>query len=268
MNNRKISVIFSCILLVFGVFLTSCSTKMGSDKNLDNNEISKKNNETEQNQNTELGKYNVQGRIVKIDENGLHVQVDDKVKRYNVSKEKMQKYYIGENVGLSLLENNDYDVAIDETYDYSKRYTPEGELINRVTGTIGDITDDSITTVTEMGNLKFPKSKEFDLKRGSQVMFDYVKMHDGNQVVSYYDESSKIKLKIKEISKDETGMMKLLAVSDDNKDYYVNLDSDTVVNFSHSSLSKNEEIVVYPDNISTDTPPIIKAKMLVRSNDK
>ncbi|MDF2678096.1 MAG: hypothetical protein K0Q97_2434 [Bacillota bacterium] len=257
--NKKL-IIF--LVVVFALNLTACAN---DNENNSNNQT----NESDSAQNKNAGnEYTAQGRIVKIDEEGIHIQNKDKVDIYKVSKETSGKYYAGEFVGINALSTGDYEVISDENYDYNKRYTSEGNEIKRVTGTIGDINDDRITTVTEMGDLEFINTGDFDLKPESQVMFDYVEMSGGNQVVSFYDEASKITVNVKEISRGTAGTMKIYATAADNKEYDINVGPDAGTNFAHSSLKVDDEITVYPETITGNIPAQVEAKLVVRNEDK
>lgn len=265
MKNRKRLMMFLCVILMLSVILSSCNNN--KDKNL-NNGKPEGNNGTAQGNNETLGKYNQQGRIVKIDEKGIEVQVADKVERYNVAKEKADKYYVGEYVGLNALDNNNYDIFADESYNYNNRLTLTGDPIKRITGTVGEVKDDFVTAVTEMGDVKLANNGDFNLKSGSQAMFDYVEMPGGNQIVSFYDEASKINVMVKEVSRDTSGIMRIYALAADKKEYDIQVDADTITNFAHSTLAVDDEITVYPKNITGDVPAVVDAKLIVKNKDK
>ncbi len=259
---KLIKKLIMLLVVILALNLTACA---------DNNE-NNSNNQTSESDNTENknaeSQYTAQGRIVKIDEEGIHIQNKDKVDIYKVGKETSGKYYVGEYVGINALSTGDYEVLSDENYDYNKRYTSEGNEIKRVTGTVGDINNDRVTAVTEMGDLEFINTGDFDLKPESQVMFDYVEMNGGNQVVSFYDEASKITVNVKEISRGTAGTMKIYAKAADNKEYDINVGPDVGTNFAHSSLKVDDEITVYPETITGNIPAQVEAKLVVRNANK
>jgi len=259
---KKIIVNLNLILLIIVVFV-GC-TNNGKKNNLSSNEQVKENNNSKQGQDEILGKYNAQGRIVKIDETGIHVEVNDKVEKYNVANERASNHYIGEYVGLNKLDGDNYDIFADESYDYKNRFTRTGVAIKRVTGTVGQVKDNMVTAVTEMGDMKLSHKGDFNLKNGSQVMFDYVELPEENQIISYYDEAAKINVDVKEISRDASGMMMIFAVASDKKEYDIRLDADTVTNFALSTLKVGDRIMVYPDEMTGDIPAIVNAKLIVK----
>lgn len=260
-NNNKKIIIFLVLSMIFSLALSGCANE--KDK-IDQNEKPTKNEGTNQGDRS-AGKYSAQGKIVKIDENGIHVQIGDRVQRYNVDKEATNKHYIGEYVGINELDNDKYDILPDETYDYKNRLTSTGEKIKRVTGTVGEVKDDIVTAVTEMGDIKLTNPGNFSLKSGDQFMFDYVEMGGGNQMLSYYEESSKINVKVKEISREASGAMKITANSNDNKEYNIMVNENTITNFAHSALKKDDSITVYPESITGNIPAEVKAKLIIKN---
>lgn len=267
MKKNKSLMILLCVILTLIMILSGCANNNKENTDL-NKENSEGNNGTDGANDETLGKYNQQGRIVKIDETGIHVQVEDKVERYNVAKEKADKYYVGEYVGLNSLDNDNYDIFADESYDYNNRLTSTGDPIKRITGTVGEVKDDFVTAVTEMGDVKLANNGDFNLESGSQAMFDYVEMPGGNQIVSFYDEASKINVNVKEVSRDTSGMMRIYALAADNKEYDIQVDADTGTNFAHSTLKADDEITVYPEDITGDVPAVVDAKLIVKNEDK
>ncbi len=267
MKNIKKTIIVLIIVLLISIISGGCTNNgdenNGEGNDLSNNEQTGENNTGSQGKDVILGKYNKQGRIVKIDESRIHVQVNNNVEKFNVASERASNHYIGEYVGLNKLDGDNYDIFADETYDYKNRFTPEGDSIKRVTGTVGEVKDNIVTAVTEMGDMKLSHEGNFNLEHGSQVMFDYIEMPDENQMLSYYDEASKINVNIKEISRDTSGMMMIFAVASDNKEYDIRLDMDTVTNFALSSLNVNDNIIVYPDEMTGNVPAIVNAKLII-----
>lgn len=234
-----------------------------ANENGDNNNNVNDGNTNNQSINETPGRYSAQGRIVKIDKDGLHVENNDKVDVYSVDQEQINNYYIGEYVGLNKLDGDKYEAVSDEYYDYNSRHTSSGEPIRRISGTVGEITDDYLLAVTEMGDVKLSNLGDIDLKSGDQFIVDYVEKNDENQIISYYNEVSRIHVTVKEISRDTSGMMRLYGIADDKKEYDIFVGLDTITNFAHSSLNTEEEIVVYPNDISGDIPAVVDAKLII-----
>ncbi|MDD4088452.1 MAG: hypothetical protein PHS04_16865 [Tissierellia bacterium] len=184
--KNKIVLMLICLLLLF---MTGCAA-----------------NDTPPGKETEpYGKYSSNGRIVKIDNGGFHIQGKDNVELFKVDTEKNNNFFIGEYVRLNSKDGNNYDVALDEEYDYAAAMT----------------------------------------------------------AADFYDENSKLDLKVKEISRDETGKMRIYGLADDNKEYDIAAGADTITNFAHSTLKANDHIIVYTEGVSNVIPAVVEAKAIV-----
>lgn len=213
-------------------------------------------------------KFTAEGKVIKIDDKGIHVQNQDKVDVYNVDPERTRNIYIGEFVGINKLEGNKFDVVRDENHDYNTRVTSEGKAITRITGTVSEIAKDNIIAATDNGELKLSKARDFDLETGEQFMADYVELAGVNQMLAFYDEASKINVTAKEVSRDTNGTMRIYALSDSNVEYDIMVGADTITNFMHSSLEPDDRIMVYPNNISGDVPALVDAKLILLSQEE
>ena len=184
--KNKIVLMLICLLLLF---MIGCAV-----------------NDTPPDKETEsYGKYSSNGRIVKIDNDGFHIQGKDDVELFKVDTEKNNNFFIGEYVRLNSKDGNNYDVALDEKYDYAAAMT----------------------------------------------------------AADFYDEDSKLDLKVKEISRDETGKMRIYGLADDNKEYDIAAGADTITNFAHSTLKADDHIIVYTEGVSNVIPAVVEAKAIV-----
>jgi hypothetical protein len=257
-NNKKIIIFITLLFLLAG-----CSRSENKEQYQENLKSGKDNISMQDTP----GRYSAQGKIVKIDEDGIHVQEGENVNVYKVDQARSSNYFLGEYVGINALDGGTYDAVSDQYYDYTRRLTSNGDEIKRVTATVGEVGEDFITAITEMGDFKFNYPKGFNLKEGDQFMADYVENKNGNELLSFYDETSKINATVKEVSRDTDGMLRIYGVSNDNREYDINVDSDTVTNFAHSTLKKGDEIVVYPGKTDGNVPAAVYAKLVVRRSE-
>ena len=188
------------ILLLLIITIVGCA----ENQNDNNGGNTDKNAESED---EPYGKLTANGQIVKMDDEGFHIQSGGNVDVYNVDTGRSSNFFIGEYVALTPMEGDLYDVALDEEYDYS--------------GITADL----------------------------------------------FDEASKINVKVAEISRDETGTMRIYGLAADNKEYDIVANAVTVTNFARSSLKANDEIVVYPENVSGDVPAVVEAKAILNKAD-
>jgi len=259
-NNKKI-IIFIIAAVVFSS--AGCSRSENKEEYQENLKSGKEKSSLQDTP----GRYSAQGKIVKIDKDGIHVEEGENVNTYKVDQARSSNYFLGEYVGINKLDGGTYDAVSDQYYDYTKRKTQDGFEIKRVTATVGEVGDDFITAITEMGDLKFNYPKGFSLKEGDQFIADYVENKEGNELLSFFDETSKINATVKEISRDTNGMLRVYGVSDDKREYDINVDSDTITNFAHSTLKEGDEIVVYPEKSDGNVPAVVDAKLIVKRSE-
>nr|WP_300089853.1 hypothetical protein [Sedimentibacter sp.] len=259
-NNKKI-IIFIIVALAFS--LAGCA---GSEQKEKYQENLKSGNESSSDENIP-GRYNAQGKIIKIDQDGIHVQEGENVNTYKVDQARSSNFFLGEYVGINQLEGGTFDAVSDQYYDYTQRKTQDGVDIKRVTATVGEVGEDFITAITEMGDLKLKYPEGFNLKEGDQFIADYVEDNNGNELLSFYDETSKINATVREISRDTNGMLRVYGVSDDNREYDIKVNSETITNFAHSTLKEGDQITVYPEKTDGSVPASVDAKLIVKKSE-
>ena len=66
-----------------------------------------------------------------------------------------------------------------------------------------------------------------------------------------------------EISRDETGKMRIYGLADDNKEYDIAAGADTITNFAHSTLKADDHIIVYTEGVLNVIPAVVEAKAIV-----
>lgn len=190
------------LLIICLILLISIS---GCAKNENNNAMD--NDKTAKSKNEPYGKFTANGKIVKMDDEGFHIQSGENVDVYNVDAGRSSNFFIGDYVALTSLDGDIFDVAIDEEYDYSG--------IDR----------------------------------------------------SIFDEASKLNVRVAEISRDETGAMRIYGLAADNKEYDIVSNADTVTNFARSTLKVDDEIFVYPKKLSGDIPAVVEAEAIFNKDD-
>lgn len=191
MKSNKLLIICLVVLIIIS----------GCAKNENNNKTGDA-DKTAESENEPYGKYTANGKIVKMDDEGFHIQTGENVEVYNVDRGRSSNFFIGEYVALTSLDGDLFDVAIDEEYDYSG--------IDR----------------------------------------------------NIFDEASKLNVKVAEISRDDTGAMRIYGLAADNKEYDIVANAETVTNFARSTLKVDDEIFVYPKNVTGDIPAVVEAEAI------
>ncbi len=244
---KKISITL-IVIVMFMFNFTGCS----NDNNTDNSS----------NQTNTSGEEIV-GKLIGISNDEIKLSNNGKTTSYKISGDKVKDYYLGETI---MLKGNgtDYDVSTYDKFNFDTRQTDEGDIITRTVGSVKEVGDKFITAVTELGDIEIMNPGNFNLPISSNVIFDYVSTKEGNKLISYYDESIKMDLKIKSISRDVDGKMLIVANDINDKEYEVTLNQDVLVNVNHSSLKVGDKIKVYPTSIGDETPPKINASMIIK----
>lgn len=252
------------IVILMLLIITSCESntqpKPSQEQNLD-----KKDSVVNE---SESSKYSANGKILKIDEQGLHLQDGDQVHIFNVDAERTNELFVGEYVGINKLDGEKFDAVLDTLHDYNVRKTTDGKEIKRILGTVIEIKKDYIKANTNDGEIKLSNPGDFNLNVGEQFMADYVEFDGSNEMLAFYDEASKISVTIKEITRDKNGMMRIYALSDSNVSYDIMVGADTLTNFMISSLEVNDRLMVYPNDISGDEPAVVDSKLILLNDDK
>ena len=127
------------------------------------------------------GKYTANGRIVKIDKDGFHVEGEDNVGLYKVDMEKNKNFYIGERVRLNSMDGNSYDVELDEEYDYTAAMTAEiFDDDSKLDLKVGEISRD------EMGRMRIyglaADDKEYDIIVGADTITNFAHSKIGDKI--------------------------------------------------------------------------------------
>ena len=260
---KKILIFFIVILMLLFSF-TGCSNGNTSNEGQNGtNQGNNANNGTNNAGNNNNGEEEFVGKLVGITNNEIKVSSNGKTNTYKITGDKVKDYYLGETVVVKG-SNDNYSVSSYDKYNFDSRYTNEGDLITRVTGTIKDIGDKFITATTDLGELSIMNPGNFNLAVNSPVIFDYVSTKEGNKLVSYYDESMRMDVKIKSISRDPEGKMVLVVTDANNKEYDLTLNHDVVLNVPHSTLKEGDNLKVYPTAIGDENPPKINASMVIK----
>ncbi|WP_432403095.1 hypothetical protein [Wukongibacter sp. M2B1] len=249
--------VFLIMVLIFGIILAGCSNAAEVDTDTKGIDEGKEMRISD--------KYETVGKIMEFTGEGVHVITGDIVKIFNVSPEKLKDFYLGETVGVRKISEGNYELEKFKIENFDVRHTNMGQLIEKVSGKIKDIDDNKLTVTTEDGDLEFESYGEIFLERGSEIIVEYLKRTEGNILIDFYNEASKLNLIVKDIRKSEnTGEMVLDTVDKEGLKYEVYVLGRTVLNFNHSDLDIDDEITVYPELIREIYPTQVDAQMISR----
>ena len=134
----------------------------------------------------EYGKYSHNGRIVKVDKGGFHVESDEKVEFFNVDEGARDNFYVGEYVRLNSKDGDIYDVALDEEFDYTA--VMKADMFDedeRLDLRVEKISRDETGTMRIMGLAA--DNKEYDIITGPETVtnFAYSRLKTGDEIIVY-----------------------------------------------------------------------------------
>lgn len=207
--------------------------------------------------------YETVGEIITFEENAVHVITGDTVQIFNVDGESIKNFYLGETVGVKKIDEDRYEIEKYKANDFDKRYTNMGELISTIIGKVKEVKNNKFIISTEEGDLEFESYQDELLEKESEVTVDYLEREEGNVLINFYNEKSKINLTVMEIRRGEnTGIMILDTEDRNGMKYMVYVLGSTTLNFHHSDLKENDKITVYSEIIIETYPAQIDAKMI------
>lgn len=258
----KISLKIISLFIIFAIIFCGCTNKNNTDDNIpDNNETDNKDQNNVDN-NTTVDDEEVIGQLYEINTDEIKVLTNGEIKVFKIAGDVVKDYYIGEYIVVKK-NGNDYDISLYDKYDFNNRKTDMGDPIKRIVGSIQDVGDEFITAVSDAGEIKINNPGNFALPKNANAVFDYIATEDGNVLVNYYDESVKLDLTVKRITRDVGGQMILLA-NNENKDYEIKVKPSTLVNVSLSSIKTGDKITVYPLSLSDDNPSKVETSMIIK----
>lgn len=204
------------------------------------------------------------GEIIEFEKDGVHVLTGDIAEIFRVHKENLQGFYLGETVGVKEVGDNKFELETYKHNDFTIRHTSMGNIISTVSGKIKEVNHKKLVINTKDGDMEFEAHSELFFEKETEVTVDYIEFKSGAEkiVLDIYDETSKINLTVKNISRAKNGTMVLNTEDDKVIKYEVYVLGKSVLNFNHSDLKANDKIIVYPDVIRESYPAQIDAKMI------
>ncbi len=252
--KKYIAVILALVLGAVFVGCTGAIDETNDREPIDQGGLSQENDD-----------YETIGEIIEFTKEGVHVLTGDIAEVFKVDPEKTREFYLGETVGIVKIDDNKFELEKYKVEDFSIRHTNMGELISKVSGKIKEASKDKFTITTKDGDLAFETYEEVLLEKGTEVTVEYLEREEGNILIDFYNENSKLNLTIKSIGRVEnTGEMLLDTEDKNGMKYTVYILGRTVLNFNHSDLKAGDEILVYPEIIRESYPAQVDAKMINR----
>jgi hypothetical protein len=146
--------------------------------------------------------------------------------------------------------------------DFSVRHTNMGHLIDRVEGTITEITDETITIQSGQATITARYSEGMALEVGKGYEFDLVNYSEEDTfLINTYDLEGKLSLTIEELTRLESGELSILAKDQNEGQFLINTYY-PVKNFNLSELKTGQTIEVYAIAIMESDPAQVQANRI------
>jgi len=214
-----------------------------------------------------IGEIITVGDIVDFENQYIHIISGDLVEvfRYDVNQER--EFYLGQSVQLIKGEKDNYL----EPYlveDFSVRHTNMGHLIDSVSGQVTEITDETITILSEEKEMSFIFYETSLVSVGDQVEAHYMNFGENseNSILALYREASKMEMIVREVHRTQKGELMLYTsgVESENVDYHVLIGGGTVVELNYSEIQPGDSIIVYADIILESYPAQVQANRVIQ----
>lgn len=205
--------------------------------------------------------YDVVGEVIEIDGQDVHILTGDIVDIYTV--EGSDDIYLGESV--QILNQDGVQVVkpfIIENFDV--KHTNMGQTIEKVSGTIETVKEDSFTLKTGNDKLTFEYyGDKAGVREGMTTDVEFIRQYgsmENHLALQAYDLESAMEMTVDSLSRSERGMLIAKCTDADGMDSYVNIIPGSNDNFNISKLEVQDKIQVIPDVIMESYPVQINPK--------
>lgn len=215
--------------------------------------------------------YVPQGTVIQIEGNKVHVLSGDIAEVFEVTKESIDKIYLGENVKILEDDKGNKVVVASLIEDFSIRHTSMGQLIETKVATVKAVeTVEEVATVslvTEAEALKATYHNETELEIGKEYTFEITSFSPEELfIMNVYDESATIAGFVEKISRLENGEMLLLVVDDESNQYELTT-ANAVVNFNLSEIKNGDSVKFYYTEILESSPAKVTSNKILKMNE-
>ena len=169
-------------LLIITFFLLAFLAGCSKNDSTDDDKIPDK---KEASEDQPYGKYSVNGKLVKIDEEGFHLQTGENVDVYNVDTGRSSNFFIGEYIALTSENGDIYQAAVDENYDYSGITENLFDQAAKIHVKVAEISRDERGAMRIYGLAA--DNKEYDIVAGAETQTNFARstLKVGNEILVF-----------------------------------------------------------------------------------
>lgn len=214
-----------------------------------------------------IGEVIIVGDIMDFENQYIHILSGDLIEVFETDTNLTSEFYLGQTVQLVKGKNgNVLKPFIVE--DFSIRHTNMGELINSLSGQVTEITDKTVTVLSEEKEMTFSFYQVPIVSVGEQVEVHYMNFGENseNTIIALYRDASKMEMIVREIHRSDRGELMLYTsnAASENIDYHVLIGNGTVVELNYSEIQVGDSIAVYSDIILESDPAQVRASRVVQ----
>lgn len=202
------------------------------------------------------------GDIMQFDNKYIHIISGDIVEVFEYDNANEKDFYIGQTVQLVRGEKNNL-LENFEKENYTISHTNMGQTIEQITATVEKINNKIITLKKEDQEVEIKTYEAIEASIGDQVTVYTIDYGEGKSALMTLNESRKLDLSIKEISREDNGTMLLLLNDSKEGNYAINV-SQIVVEFDISKLEIGDELKVYYKGGIMESDPMQLDTILIR----
>lgn len=245
---------------ILSMLLVGC----GNNKQIiDNNKNSSESNQVEVII-TKENIYPIIGKIIKFENDKVHILSGDIVEIYPISKENSKKLYLGETVTLSL-NGDTYNI---ETYiieDFLTRFTTMGDKIESITGEVIISVIDSITIKSKTKEFTFPTNEAIFAEVGNIVTVDYFQLGENKHILEIYNETHKFTATVISIKRGDDGSF-IVSFGEESEVTHIGTLNSSLINFNMSELKTGDKLDLYSEIMTMSYPAQFAPKKAIKNN--
>ena len=210
---------------------------------------------------TQAPTYDLVGEVIEIDGRDVHILTGDIVDIYTVNN--TDDIHLGERVQI-ISHDGVQTVKPFIVENFDVKHTSMGQTIEKISGTIKNVYDDSFMLATEHEEITFEYHGDMSqIQKNMTADIEFIRQYgqmENHLVVNAYNMENILELTVDSLSRSDQGMLIAKCTDAQGMASYVNILPGTNDNFNISQLEVNDKIEVIPDVIMESYPVQINPK--------
>lgn len=200
----------------------------------------------------EIGETITVGEIMSFDGDVLHVLSGDMVLTFNYDQSQAESYYLGQTISLIKGETtNTIEPYLIE--DFSIKHTSMGDLMTEFTGTVSEVSDESMTLIVDGEDIHINMNIDAYVEKDMNITAVCGDFGGGMTAIYILHEDSKLVLTVKAINRSDDGQMLLSLVDDNGGEYNVGTEG-AILELNLSEVAIGDELIFYHEGVMESWP--------------